>query len=191
MFTLADLKSRGWSPGLLRSILGEPCRTRANPAYRSAAPMKLWSPDRVETAERDARFIEHKSKRAGMAERARAAADRRRNELLAAVENMPVSVTKIDPEALAKRAIRHWECGARWDEFRDGSGADKDTVDRWSVNYARHCLTNYDHALEDVAGKVGVHEAICAIRRKVYSAIAEAYPDLAWECSRQMDARQI
>src|SRR3989441_4198659 len=61
---------------------------------------------------------------------------------------------------------------------------------RIAVNFIRHELTEYDHALADVAGKTGITKAVDGIRQKVYSAIAAAYPVFSLECQRQCVARQ-
>src|SRR2546422_10912983 len=61
---------------------------------------------------------------------------------------------------------------------------------RIAVNFIRHELTEYDYALADVAGKIGITKAVDGIRQKVYSAIARAYPGFATECERQCAARQ-
>jgi hypothetical protein len=58
------------------------------------------------------------------------------------------------------------------------------------VNYIRHRLTTYDRDLELAAGRPGAERARDAIREKVYDAIAEAYPDLADECYRQLSRRR-
>ena len=62
-------------------------------------------------------------------------------------------------------------------------------LERITVNFVRHELTAYDQELEAVAGRVGVQDAVQAIRRKVFAAIAAAYPALAHECDRQRAAR--
>src|SRR5207245_11490075 len=61
---------------------------------------------------------------------------------------------------------------------------------RIAVNFIPHELTEYDHALADVAGKTGITKAVDGIRQKVYSAIAAAYPVFSRECQRQCFARQ-
>lgn len=50
---------------------------------------------------------------------------------------------------------------------------------------------SYDRALEDVAGKTGVAEAVQMIRAKVYATIAREWPELAEECRRQAEARGV
>jgi hypothetical protein len=62
-------------------------------------------------------------------------------------------------------------------------------LERITVNFIRHKLTRYDHELERLAGKVGVRRAVRVIRRRVYEAIAQAYPQYAAECRRQWRRR--
>lgn len=57
------------------------------------------------------------------------------------------------------------------------------------MNFVRHHWTAYDRRLEEVAGQIGVERAIAAIRQRIFTAIAEAYPHLAPECVRQLAAR--
>lgn len=60
---------------------------------------------------------------------------------------------------------------------------------RITVNYILHQLTEYDVHLEEVAGQVGVSEAMATIRRRVYAEIAANYPEYAQECQRQIQFR--
>ena len=70
---------------------------------------------------------------------------------------------------------------------------DRDPVflDRITVNYIRHELTQYDGALVEVAGQTGIQQAVDAIRARVYEAIADAYPMLADECTRQLERKRL
>lgn len=49
MLTMRELKERGWTE--VRDLLGAPDRRAPNPHYRSAAPMRLWAPDRITAIE--------------------------------------------------------------------------------------------------------------------------------------------
>lgn len=190
-FTLTQVKERGWSDRLILEILGSPDTTRKNPFYRSGPLIKLFMMDRVVSAEASEAFIAYQSKRAAMSARSKTTAQRKRQELLADIENMPVSIKRKPSETVIKEAIRNWEDrGYERDDYRDGSNADDATKRRWAVNYIRHNLCQYDESLEGVAGKIGVSEAVTAIRRKVYAKIAEAYPEFSGECRRQMEQRE-
>jgi hypothetical protein len=48
----------------------------------------------------------------------------------------------------------------------------------------RHCLTDYEEHLFEIAGRVGVRDGYVAIKTKVLRAIAEAYDCLKEECRR-------
>jgi hypothetical protein len=63
--------------------------------------------------------------------------------------------------------------------------SDKAFLERIEVNYIRHNLTKYDTALETMAGRIGVHEAVVKIKFMLLDAIAEKYPYLADECQNQ------
>ena len=51
--TASQLKERGWTEGLIRSVLGAPDKRRKNPNYRSAAPLRLYFLGRVLDAEQE------------------------------------------------------------------------------------------------------------------------------------------
>lgn len=57
-------------------------------------------------------------------------------------------------------------------------GADRATVERWMVNYARHRLTDYDRLVR--AAQDGR-----AVKIATLDAIGAVYPFLADECARQ------
>ena len=62
MLTKTDLKNRGWSDRLIRLLLGEPDSTAINRHYRSGPPVQLFDEQRVEEAERQQEFIDHRAK---------------------------------------------------------------------------------------------------------------------------------
>ena len=109
MFTLAQLKDRGWSAGLIKQLLGAPDETSRNPVFRSKAPMKLWERGRVEVAESHADFAAHQTKRAALAERSRSVANRKRQLLLAKIDATDVHVKLWPLGAIYRAAIADWE----------------------------------------------------------------------------------
>lgn len=52
--------------------------------------------------------------------------------------------------------------------------------DRWSVNYARHKLTDYDRLRRNLNDKETLE-----LKKQVLDAIADTYPELRAECERQ------
>lgn len=59
---LSSLKTRGWTPTLISTLLPEPKLVK-NPHYSSASEMKLWDKSVVIAAESSPEFVEHKEKR--------------------------------------------------------------------------------------------------------------------------------
>lgn len=58
-FCLSDLQKRGWTPKWISTHLGEPDELKTNPHYKRAAPMRLYSAERVEQAEQISEVAEH------------------------------------------------------------------------------------------------------------------------------------
>lgn len=193
LLTLTTLRERGWTPALVRRFLGEPDKLAPNPAYRSAAPMRLYAEARVLAAEGEETFRHAQAIAQARASAARKTAQRRARDLLAAVERMEVEVVAVPLVDARRRAIRNYNARLlareRWDAEPAGEDSDPAFLERITVNFIRHRLTDYDTALEEVAGRVGVEAAVAAIRRRVYEAIAAAYPELAEECRRQLARR--
>jgi hypothetical protein len=175
--------------------LGPPDRTAPNPHYRKAAPMQLYARERVAAwvsahAEEIA-AARRRSKTAKMVARSKA------RDVVAAAEKLHVSVEVLDDAQVRSLALASYNAAREFfadlNEDYDWQPADADAdpafLERITVNYIRHELTDYDRELERVAGQVGVGAATAVIRRRVYEAIAEAYPQYADECRRQWRRR--
>lgn len=200
--TAPQLKERGWTAAMIRDLLGDPDELRPNPRYRSAAPMRLWSADRVAAIESGADFTARLTASKKRSAVSVAAADRRREQLLDALSEVTVTVPGLGDDELGRKAILHRNrvsefhpSGAPRESFEWADpdrplGVDSGALERWEVNYLRHVLTRYERELDAVAGKVGVRDAVDMIREKVYDAIADRYPRLAAECRRQYAERQ-
>lgn len=190
-FTKAALKTRGWSEGLIVRLLGDPDREARNPFYKSAAPMLLWEQGRVLEAEKREEFQEHLEKRKPSSERMKSKMEEKRQDLFQAIETMTIEV-KVKPiENIKEAAIQNWiQRSMDRGHYEGKPNPDKQTLDRWSVNYIRHRLTKYDRHLEELAGKVGKQQGVLKIQRKVFDAIAEAYPVYRLECERQFARKQ-
>lgn len=191
MLTAARLRERGWTRTMVRDLLGEPDELRPNPAYRSAAPIRLWALDRVTAAEQDPAFAQRQATARKRAASADAAAGRKRQELLAEVARVPVRVPLVDRERLTRRACASYNAmhGDRLDHVPAAPGSDPQFLERITVNYLRHELSSYEDRLAGLFRKTGRAQASALIRERVYAAISQAYPDLAAECARQLAAR--
>ena len=195
MWGVAALRERGWTPAMVSRLLGAPDKTVPNSHYKAGAPMRLWAAERVVEIERTPEWVAAQQAAAKRSQASLRVAQTKRDELLTQVQAMPVQVARLDPERLLRAAIDHYNrnCGRRyWDEGWQAACANSDALflERIQVNFLRHQGTHYDRALEAVAGRIGVGDAVEAIRRKVYAAIAEAYPALADECGRQLARRE-
>ena len=104
------------------------------------------------------------------------------------------SFPDLDEGELTRQAVAHYNAkdadfaGALRGESNHASlDAPQSFLDRISVNYVRHCLTDYDHYLSWIKGQSGEHQAIRELKRRLHEAVAEAYPWLADECDRQVN----
>ncbi|WP_329351193.1 hypothetical protein OG226_36130 [Streptomyces sp. NBC_01261] len=184
----AGLRTRGWTAGMVRQLLGEPDLLRVNPHFRAAPRIRLYCVERVETAERSEEFRAVSAAAARRSAAARVAARRRRREVLARIAAEPIDVPRLAPQKLAALAVEHRD-------RRDGERAYEQLVpppegvvvlDRWKVDYLLHRLARYDKLLNGLYGGAGRVAAEELLWRRVYAAITEAYPLLAQECERRL-----
>lgn len=188
MLTQTSILSRnGWSKKVLDSLLGEPDLRKK--VFGRTNLSALYLERRVLEAEQSESFA---SMQASLEKRKIAAAKAtatKTESLLAQIADMQVSVKILQRRNLVTQAITSYN-GRQSDM---GSYAQKKSdaafLDRICVDYIRHELTGYDHALQDVAGRTGITQAVQEIRRKIYAEIAAAYPEYAAECMRQQTYR--
>ncbi|WP_329340375.1 hypothetical protein OG866_32915 [Streptomyces sp. NBC_00663] len=183
---------------MVHQLLGEPDLLRTNPYFRTAPRTRLYRVERIAAAERSDEFRTAAAAALRRSAAARAAAARRRREVLARIAAEPVDVPHLAPERLAAAAVEHRNhrdrerVYERSDHVPDPAtleNAEPGALARWKVNYLRHGLTRYDELLDGLYGSTGRATAEELLRRKVYAAIAEAYPDLARECEQQLRER--
>ncbi|GHH02878.1 hypothetical protein [Streptomyces lanatus] len=199
----AGLRARGWTPAMVRQLLGEPDLLRSHPHFHSAPQTRLYSIERVEAAEQSEEFRAASAVAARRSAAARAAALRRRREVLTRIAALPLQVPRLAPGTLAAQAVRHRnrreEERRSWRGSHGGrpaavtgaatvEGAAADVLDRWKVDYLRHRVTRDEGSLDENAlhGRIGRAAAEELLRRRVYAAIAKAYPELARECERRL-----
>jgi hypothetical protein len=172
---------------MIRDLLGDADQTRPNPYSRKAAPMRLWSLRRVEEAEASQGFAERQAAGKRRSAASSSVADRKREELLDQIYQVPVSVPVMNRDKVIRRACEHYNDRAAWrdEEWTASPDADEEFLHRITVNYLRHELTGYEAVLGSLRGLIGRAEASQLIRGRILGAIAEAYPWLAGECRRQ------
>ncbi len=187
------LKQRGWTESMIKKFLGDADAEKDNPMYKSASPMKLYAMARVLAAESEESFIAQKLKAESRSKTMKNVANLKKQELLEQIDHMTFRIKVIPEESLLKNAIRsyndfHEMIGMERNNFSFDYAtpkSDKTFLERIEVNYIRHNLTQYDTALETMAGRIGVHEAVVKIKFMILDAISEKYPYLSAACTLQ------
>lgn len=163
LVALSTVKERdGWTDAAVKRFLGEPDEWRANPRYRSAAPMKLFRVGRIEDVEdtdewvawRDLSLRRSEASSKLIEERQKAANEVLDAELRAFLETMAVQFKRqgFYSQADATRdAIGSYNEYQREVAFDRGSywtpaseSSDPAFLARIRDNFVRHELTNYD-----------------------------------------------
>lgn len=189
------LLERGWTKLLIEKFLPQPT-LKKNPRYACASPMRLWKLTDVEAAEKTEAFcvaLEKTKVRSRAAKKvAKAKADQLNNEIEVIIAQTHIKKIKTDKlEKLAITAKQKWYDEApfsRFDgEIRDARGANRQTIERWVVNYIRHNLIAYDSVLDSMKGRVGVVAAYPNFKSAILDKIAEVYPEYKKECCRQKE----
>ncbi|MDO0915760.1 hypothetical protein QQM39_34535 [Streptomyces sp. DT2A-34] len=199
----AGLRARGWTPSMVRQLLGEPDMLAGHPIFRSAPRTRLYRMERIEAAERSEEFRAIAAAAARRSGAARAAAARRRREVLARIAAEPMDVPQLAPDRLAALAVEHrnrqeekrtsgrWQGGrGRVAEPATVESAEPAALDRWKVDYLRHRLTRHHEILGELYGSTGRAAAEELLWHRVYAAISKAYPNLAQECERRVREQQ-
>lgn len=183
----ALLDRAGWTATLVSQLLGEPDQRKK--VYGRTVPLALYAVARIEQAEAGAKFTQAQASIAKRKIAAAKAVETKTAKLMAAIRAMPITVQQLDLAKARRQAIESYNMRSLGESFASNAD-DPAFLERITVNFIRHELTEYDVALWEAAGKTGVALAVAEIRRRVYSAIAQAYPALSEECERQMKARQ-
>lgn len=201
-YSTQQLEERGWTQSLIKKFLPKPDQVK-NFRYGCAYFYGQIHVGEIEATE-EFRVLQQKAlkrRKTGIE-----AAEKRRREYLDYLENrMPVRVREVPEEELIKRACnsynniqrdRRWRAYERgyaddYEIFEASPSDDSRFLERITVNYIRHRLTQYDDLLENTHGKLAKQEAIKIIQRRVFVAIADTYPHYREECKRQCVARGI
>ncbi|MEV7277254.1 hypothetical protein [Streptomyces sp. NPDC093111] len=181
--TVTGLRLRGWSDAMIAELLGQADVQGRDPRRWSLTPVRLFLLARIEAVERTPEFL-HAAAVAGRGSAAAGAgAERRRRAVLAAIRAEPIEVPRLLAAELERRAVRHRHLlGAR-----GPGGITAGAMVRWQVGYLRQALARYETLLDGLYGDTGRAEAERLLRRRLYEAIAAAYPALAHECGRRME----
>ncbi len=186
--TKALIDVRGWTKTGIKKFLGAPYRTeQCHRDYVGDYVVYWYLTTSVVAAEATPAFKAFQEKKAARSGAARKGVSAKYEKTMDFVHQLDIQVPQVDRETLVRRACDFYNARAN----ERGPGPASASIDsdpaflaQITVDYIRQNLTDYEAALHAQFGKVGVEDAVEAIRNKVYTAIAEAYPDLAKECSR-------
>jgi len=185
--TKSGLKERGWTEKLIFDFLGEPDLHRPNPHSRNAPDMCLYHLSRVEEAESSPQFEFAKEKARSRQAAARSGVETKVRKMMESISDVSFDVPAMSKERLIRKAcdsFNEWNFERECVEQATPS-SDPEFLQRICVNKLRHEMSDYDHEVDGVAGRVGVTEAYVEIRKRVLDEIARKHPWLAQECERQ------
>jgi hypothetical protein len=207
--SVSALKERGWTDTMVKRLLGEPDKTAKNPHYSSAPRTRLYALDRIQQVEADPEWRDKIAARREV-RRAKDAArceewDRYQKQCRAELERFLETVTVVvfDRDLNREQLLRFGHQHAH--ELATSRGyVPRMTEEQAAVNYLRHQCSDYEETLAHDYRTTYAPRApkrtrkeletmppdrgpslYREISRKVFLAIAEAYPWLADECDRQ------
>ena len=190
--TKAGLKERGWAEAAISRFVPDCDQITPNPRFKKAAPLELYLLTRIENIEQSNGFKEF-ALASDKRKDAEPNVDETKQELLAELKGCNIVVTsepldKVRCDAIdAYNGHQDWICEYEFREIRFATkDSDPNFLDRITVNYLRHQLSDSGNRLVQLLGPTGKDEAYKALRDKILLAIAERYPDLATECRRQV-----
>lgn len=201
MITLTELKKRyGITDKLVKEFFKDPDEYVTNPFYKNAAPMKLYNEKRINRIIKTKKFekaFNESIKRKDAARKAvQTKIEKTMSETKKKIKKIQVTVLDISDNELRNMAIKSYiefkeyrdmMYDNYYSDYYDAYNADSETIDRWTVNYIRHNLTEYDHELYNMAGSVGIHDAYTMYKEAVLKKIGKAYPNYKKECKRQIN----
>lgn len=111
----------------------------------------------------------------------------KKEELLSQIESLEINIEKISFKELKQLTI---EAKKNFDYMTDNysndyTNIDRDTLERWMVNYIRHNLTTYDSLVDNLYNKIGRDIGYIKLKNKILREIEKVYPELVMECQNQ------
>ena len=183
-FSASGLKYRGWTDALIKRFLSEHDKECPNPYYRHAAPMRLYSAERVERIEESQAFkeaVEKSSKRKESAKKAAVkAVETKKQKALEYAMTVEITIPRMNIKKLYRRACEHYnEIHYEHGKWAYPKYCNTEFLSRISVNFLRHECSEYEEHLEELYGVTGKEVAYETIKRRVNEAIYNMYPELA------------
>lgn len=187
--TKSMLKERGWTKKTIKSLYPVCDLTKPNPRYKMASPMKLYHLGKVEGIEQSEEFKKYQLESLSRKKAAMKAVDTKKDRLFAEIASWRANIRKIPLSKARTDAIEYYN---HWSLFHGSDkhaslDSDQGLLDRITVNYLRHNLSNYEPGLSKLFNRVGMAEAYKTWKIKILEVIAEIYPELAHEVKRQIE----
>lgn len=187
--TKSTLKERGWTERAIEQFYPVCDRLAPNPMFKKAAPMRLYDLSRVEETERSGPFQAFLQASTHRKKAAAKAVSTKKQRLLEELASWEIVIESRPLAQVRSEAIENYNS---FNMYRFASkGNDRRFLDRITVNYLRHGLSNYEERLDRLFGRTGKIEAYLILRRKIMDAIASRYPELAEECERQVRQKEV
>lgn len=189
--TVTKLKARNWTQGLIKKFLGAPDLIKTNPFYKNAGPMQLYLEERVIQIEQTQEFkaqLQKKQKHREISKIKMLQTNKKKREQLAKeIEELQIKIPNIPEKELLKRAIHHynnlWIERNQYEKYASLQSPEE-FLNRITVNYLRHCCTEYENILDSLYNQVGKQEAAIKLKTKILQAIAKKYPNLQKACEK-------
>ena len=185
--TKTDLISiRKWSDRLIKKYMPVPDEIRNNPYYGQASTMKLYKISRVEAIEKNEQFLIDFQKTMLRRKSSAKMVETKKDNLLIQISEFPISVEIIPRYELVPLVIDDYNNRNYYKDYLTLRDLDQSTLERLTVNYIRHQLTEYEYHLYTIGDQVGKKEGARLLKEITNNCIGESYPDLTRECALQL-----
>ena len=185
--TKTDLISvRKWTERLIKKYMPVPDEIRNNPHYGRASEMKLYKISRVESIEKNEQFLIDFQKTILRRKSSLKMVETKKDNLLIQISELPISVEIIPRYELIPLVIDAYNDRNYYKDYLTLRDLDQSTLERLTVNYIRHNLTEYEDHLYTIGDQVGKKEGARLLKEITNNCIGESYPDLTRECALQL-----
>jgi hypothetical protein len=185
--TKTDLISkRKWTDRLIKKYMPVPDEIRNNPYYGQASTMKLYKISRVEAIEKNEQFLIDFQKTMLRRKSSEKMVATKKDNLLIQISEFPISVEIIPRYELIPLVIDDYNNRNYYKDYLTLRDLDQSTLERLTVNYIRHQLTEYEYHLHTIGDQVGKKEGARLLKEITHNCIGESYPDLTRECALQL-----
>lgn len=184
-YSQEELICLGLSKALINDMLPEPKR-RQDPQNKKRS-LRLYQKDIVSAALRSVEWINEKENISSYtAKDEKVSTKEYIDKFIRAINVKVINVEELINLAIAEKKKYYEQIGEPELTYITRGNTDEGTIARWSVNYIRHELTNYNKDLYDLSEKVETQEVYGKYKVAVLEEIAKAYPQFKPECERQM-----